>query len=243
MTLFDAIGEAAVDPLLDALSNADDRTVRRNVFRALSRMGEVVGPRAVERLSDTRWFVQRNMLALLARLPDLPEDFDPQPFMEHPDMRVRREAFPLALGVPRLRDRALVGSLMDTDERMVRMALLELRQGVPDPVVPTLVNRVVAAEERSPDIRALGVKVLGGSRSTLALKTLVDLVTAGKTLFRRIRLAHATPQTLQALRVLSRNWSDREEVRPILAAVARSKDKEVRDILSRRKDDQEGEGP
>jgi hypothetical protein len=230
-TLFEAMGDDAIDPLLDVLSDAEDRTVRRHVFKALSQMGSVVGPRAVARLSDPRWFVQRNMLALLARLPEPPEDFDPQPFMEHADMRVRREAFPLALGVPRLRDKALVGSLTDTDERMVRMALLELRQGVPDPVLPTLVNRVVKEEGRSPDIRALGVKALAASSSTLAFKTLLDLVTAGKTLFRRIRLARPTPQTLQAFRVLARNWGDRDEVRRILRAAARSKDPEVRDAL------------
>jgi hypothetical protein len=242
-TLFEAMGEAAVDPLLDVLSDTEDRTVRRHVFKALSRMGSVVGPRAVERLSDTRWFVQRNMLALLARLPDPPEDFDPQPFMEHADMRVRREAFPLALDKPRLRDRALVGSLMDSDERMVRMALLELQQEVPDPVLPTLVNRVVAAEERSPDIRALAVKVIGASRSTLALKALLDLVTAGRTLFGRIRLAHATPQTLQALRVLSQKWADREEVVRILQAAARSKDEDIRNALFPESEGGAGEAP
>jgi len=236
-TLFDAIGDDAIDPLLDVLADAEDRTVRRHVFKALSSMGSVVGPRAVSRLSDKRWFVQRNMLALLARLTDPPEDFDPQPFMEHPDMRVRREAFPLALGLPRLRDKALVGSLTDTDERVVRMALLELRQGVPDPVLPTLVNRVVKAEERSPDIRALAVKALAASRSTLAFKTLLDLVTAGKTLFGRTRLARPTPQTLHAFRGLAQNWADRDEVKRILRAAARSKDPAICDALF-----SEGEG-
>lgn len=226
--LIQEMGSGAVDPLLDVLADSDDRSVRRRVFDALTRMGPFVGQRTVERLSDPRWFVLRNLLALLVRLEHVPDDFDPQPFVEHPDPRVRREAFPLALHKPRLRDRVLVASLTDADERMVRMALLELQKGVPDAVLPTLVNRVVTSEERSPEIRALGVKALADSRSPLVLNTLLDLVTAGKTLFGKARLADGSVEVLQALRVLSLCWSERPEVRAVLQNAARSRDPDVR---------------
>jgi hypothetical protein len=231
--LIDEMRDRAIDPLLDVLAESDDRSVRRRIFDALARMGPTVVERTGERLGDSRWFVLRNMLALLVRLQRVPEGFDPQPFTEHADPRVRREAFPLAVAVPRLRDRALVASLTDRDERMVRMALLELQKEVPDPVLPTLVNRVVAAEERSAEIRALGVRALAETPSPLALNTLLDLVSAGKSLFGKARLGAATPEILQALRVLAVRWSDRPEVRDVLELAARSKDPKIRHAATR----------
>ncbi|MGD8321206.1 MAG: hypothetical protein PVJ02_12140, partial [Gemmatimonadota bacterium] len=222
------MGSHAVDPLLDVLADSDSRSVRRLVYDTLRHMGPFVGKRAAERLQDPRWFVQRNMLALLARLDHVPEDFDPRPFVEHADPRVRREAFPLGFRRTRLRDRTLAAALSDQDERAVRMALLELQHGVPDPVLPTLVNRVVLPTTRSPEIRALGARVLGGNHSPLACKALVTLATSGKTLFGKPRLAPNTPETAAALHVLARFWAGSDEVDDILEQAARSKDPELR---------------
>ncbi len=222
--LIGEMGSAAVDPLLDVLGESDSRAVRRQVFDALAAMGPWVGRRAVERLADGRWFVQRNMLALLQRLDPLPEGFDPQPFLEHGDARVRREALPVALRSPTRRERTLVAALADADERMVRMALLNLRDGVPDAVVPTLVNRVVASAERSSEIRALGARTLRGTTSHLAMNVLLDVVSPGKTIFGRARLAASSPEVLAALSTLARGWPEEPQVVAVLRMAARSKD-------------------
>jgi hypothetical protein len=226
--LIDEMGSAAVDPLLDVLADSDSRAVRRRVFDALTGIGPFVAQRAMERLQDGRWFVVRNMLALLQRLEHLPEDFDIQPYLTHQDHRVRREAIPLALRRPVLRDRTLVAALSDGDERMVRMALLDLHEGVADIVLPTLVNRVVASTERSPEIRAMGAKALASSRSPLALNALLDLATAGKTLFGKYKLAASSPPVLAALWALATTWSDRDDVRDVLEQASRSRDPAIR---------------
>lgn len=227
--LIEQMGAGAVDPLLDVLADSDSRAVRRRVFDALVSMGPFVAQRTVERLEqDHRWFVLRNMLALLQRLEHVPDEFDPQPFVEHADERVRREALPLALRKPALRDRTLVGSLSDSDERIVRMGLLELQQGVPDAVVPTLVNRVVKPGERSDEIKTLAAKVLGTSRAALARKTLLDLATSGKTMFGKAKLAGSSPVVLAAVHGLATGWPDEEDVKAVLEQAARSKDPDVR---------------
>jgi len=236
-SLVGEMGDGAIDPLLDVLAESDERSVRRRVFDTLTRMGPLVGRRTVERLqTDGRWLVARNMLALLCRLRHVPEDFDPQPFVEHADPRVRREAFPLALRKPALRDRALVGSFMHGDERLVRMALLELQDDVPPPVLPTLVNRVVTNPERSGEIRALAIKALRHSRSTLVLNALVGMVGAGRSLFGKARLAPASLEMAQALRVLAEHWSDRPEAKEVLQQAARSKDPYIRAAVYREAD-------
>lgn len=228
-TLIDRMGSTAVDPLLDVLADSDSRSVRRLVFDALAGMGPFVAQRAVERLEDGRWFVLRNMLSLLQRLEHLPDDFDPQRFLEHPDARVRREAIPLALRKAEMRERVLVSALADDDERTVRMALVEIQEEIPGSVLPTLVNRVVRAEARGDEIRALGVRVLGKARSQLALNTLVGVVTAGKkTLFGKTRVAGSSPVVLAALRTLAERWPDKKEVQQVLEIAARSKDPEIR---------------
>jgi hypothetical protein len=229
--LIEEMGSAAVDPLLDVLGDSDSRTVRRRVFDALVDMGPFVGQRAVERLADGRWFVLRNMLSLLQRLEHLPEGFDPQSFVDHKDARVRREALPLALRRPGGRERALALALADTDERIVRMALLDVRHGVPDAVLPTLVNRVVHARDRSAELRSLAVEALASSRSPLALTTLVGLCTAGRSLFGKAKLASPTLEMLTALRALATGWAHSDEAKDILAQAQRAKEPKIRAAL------------
>jgi hypothetical protein len=228
-SLMDEMGSGAVDPLLDVLAESDSRSVRRRVFDALSGLGPFVAQRAIERLEDHRWFVLRNMLALLARLEHIPDDFDPQPYLEHPDHRVRREALPLAMRPgSRLRDRALVSALADSDERMVRMALLQLQDRVPEPTLPTLVNRVVSAEGRSAEIRSLALRCLATSKTTLARSTLLEVVLAGKTLLGKPKLAGKSQLLLSALRALATGWGGRDDVDQVLDAARASKDPEIR---------------
>ena len=227
-SLVEQMGSAAVDPLLDVLAESDSRSVRRRVFDVLVHLGPFVAQRAIERMEDGRWFVIRNMLALLQRLEHVPADFDPQKYLEHEDARVRREALPLAIRTPRLRNRALVAALGDADERMVRMALLEMQESVPEAVVPTLVNRVVAPSERSSEIRALGAKALSGSRSPLALKALLELVGAGRSFFGKTRIDRSSPEVVAAVWALARGWSDADEARPMLEAADASKDPAIR---------------
>ncbi len=228
-TLIQRMGSAAVDPLLDVLAESDSRAVRRRVFDALIGMGPWVGQRTVERLTDGRWFVLRNMLTLLQRLDPLPEEFDPQTMLEHPDPRVRREALPLALrSNPSRRERALVAALADEDERMVRLALLELRDRVPDSVLPTLAHRVVASGERSGEIRAMGARTLKGTESPLAMKVLLGMVSSGRTLFGRMKLAGGSPEVLAALNTLAHRWPEDPQVSDILRVAAHSKDPAIR---------------
>jgi hypothetical protein len=227
-TLLEQMGSGGIDPLLDVLADSDSRSVRRLVFDALIRMGPMVGQRAVERLKDGRWFVLRNMLSLIQRLEHVPGDFDAYRYLDHPDPRVRREAMPLAIRKTDMRERILVSALSDPDERMVRMGLLELRDQIPDPVLPTLVNRVLRGGTRTSPIRTLAVRVLSVARSPLALSALLDLVTSGRTIFGKTRISSASSEVLAGLRVLAERWSDHPEVKEVIHLAARSKDPEIR---------------
>jgi hypothetical protein len=233
--LTDLMGDEAPGRLLDVLEQSELRSVRRSVFEMLAEMGPSVAEEAAARLDDPRWFVQRNMLALLKRLDAMPSDFEPRPFLEHEDGRVRQEAFSLALTRKEGRERTLVAALSDPDEQVARIALLNLHQDVPDSVLPTLVRRVVANEERSDEIRALGATIAGEIRSPLALNALLELATAGRTFFGKPKLASASSVVLAALRGLALTWSGEGAAVELLGQAARSKDPRVRAAV-------EGEG-
>lgn len=221
------MGAEALEPLVDVLAEADSGEVRDLVLDLLEGSGSEVTPYLLRRLEDSRWFAIRNILLLVQRLEELPEGLDLGTLLAHGDARVRREAFPLAIRQGGLREKTLANALADPDERLVRMALRELRESVPEALVPTIVRRVVQAD-RSPEICALGIRTAGRSGSPLAMEALLSLITAGKSFFGRPRLAPKSMEVLAALGTLARQWPDQARVRKVLAEARRSKDAEMR---------------
>src|SRR5436309_5606848 len=137
------VGAAAAPPLLDALAAAESRGARRGLLAQLAKMGAEIAPFVIARLDDSRWYVTRNLLALLEELGPPPAGFSAAPYMQHADARVRWQAVKLQLKLPGGRDEALVAGLRDQDPRTLRLALslAVALQACPDTVVPLLVNR------------------------------------------------------------------------------------------------------
>jgi hypothetical protein len=221
------MGDTAIDPLLDVLSTSDSRAVRRKVFDVVAALGEPVSVKAVARLEDDRWYVVRNMLALLQRVGAIPRGFDPVRYTWYSDRRVRREALALAMNDGRLRDWAVAEALSDADERLVRMALVEVKDRVPETVVPMIVNRVVRAE-RSSELRALAAVALGGSRSPLAREALIEMASEGRSRFGRSSVSR---EGIEAFRVLAETWSDHPGAQRLLDWARKSKDPALREAV------------
>ncbi len=220
------MGPTAIDPLLNTLAESESPDRREIALDALQDFGSHVWDGLLRYLQDPEWEVIRNMLLLIQRLDDVHEDFDVMEFLSHPDPRVRREAFPLAIRGG-LRQKTLANAHADDDEFVVRMALLELGESVPETVVPILVNRVVLGE-RSPEIRAFGIRTAGLSRSPLVLETLLIMTKVGKTIFGRPILAPKSMEVLAALGTLARFWPDEARAAKIVKAARRSKDPEIK---------------
>lgn len=225
-------GQATIDPLLDALADSGSRSVRRKVFDTLKNLrDEGTAELFVARLDDSRWFMLRNVLALLHESGVTPKGFTVAPFMDHGDDRVRREAFTLALKEPGLRERALATALAAEDDRMVRMALLELRASLPETLVPTLVKRVLNAE-RSSDLKAMAARLLASTGSKLGLDAMLRMVVTGKNFMGRRRLAPSSPEVIGAIQALATGWPTEPRVKKVLAAARRSNDEGIRNAVS-----------
>ena len=191
-------------------------------------MGAEIAPFVIARLDDSRWYVTRNLLALLEELGPPPAGFSAAPYMRHTDARVRWQAVKLQLKRPAERDEALVVGLRDQDPRTLRLALglAVALQACPDAAVPLLVNR--ATDRTLPgDLRALAVRALGYTRARAALETLLQITAGGRTLFGREKLAAKSPELLVALAALATGWRHDPRARARLAIAASSTDGQI----------------
>ena len=222
------VGVAAAAPLLDALAAAEARGVRRGLLAQLAKMGPEIAAIVVQRLGDARWYVTRNMLALLEELSPLPSGFSAAAYLGHPDARVRWQAVKVQVKLPDERDEALAVGLQDHDPRTLRLALglAVALQSCPDSAVPVLAER---ASDRAlpPDVRSLAVRALGHARARAALEALLRLASAGRTLFGREKLPPKSPELLAALAGLASGWPQDPRARAVLRRAAESGDPDI----------------
>ena len=219
--------------LLDALAASASRSTRRRLLDRLANTSLDVGPLVAARLHDGRWFVVRNMLVLLQRLPGLPAGFSPSPWVRHADSRVRHEALVLQLTVREERESALRTTLEDADPRIVRLGLLAAQLDCPLSLVP-LIARIAHNARLDDELRQLAIRALGRSADGRARDALLQLVNGGRTLLGRAKLAPTSAECIAALRALAERWSQDAAVAPTLALAAASPDPLVRQAASRR---------
>jgi hypothetical protein len=221
----------ALSPLFDLVSS-DSRPVRRAIFDRLLRLGERCAPEIMARLSDDRWYVVRNMLALLAEMEHLPATFDPSPLLAHADARVRREALRVALRLPAVRDAALSAGLADSNHRVLGIALTAARVRRPPAAVPQLVD-LVWQETLDDDLRAVAVEALArANRSPHVLNVLLSVASRSGRFLRRPALAPKSATALAALAALAANWARDPRAAAVISRAASSSDAQVRHSVS-----------
>ncbi len=216
------MGQAAANNMIEALAEADSGRTRRLLLDRLGQIGPEVGPLAMARLSDPRWFVQRNMLVILGSLRERPEGFHPADFIHNRDPRVRREALRIMMIDPDTRERAVCHALADEDPRTVRLGLNAALEHCPDAALSLIVART--SPETPEDLRVLAIRALGNSRQRSALETLLELARPRRGFFRTRR--PKSPEYLAALEALHR-FADHPGAQKALAAAARSPDPDI----------------
>lgn len=227
------LGSLAAEPLLDAYAAAEQRAVRRKLHDRVSVIGPGIGEQVVARLSGTPWYVQRNMLTLLASMPTWPEGFSPEAWARHEDPRVRREAYRLLFRLPDKRSSALTAALADPDEGIERLALAVATEGCPPAMGPRL-EAVAADPARTPEMRALAIRAVGGLRRTESLPILLEASQVKGGFLRRTRLHQKGPELLAALSVLAQYWAEDDEAGVALGLAAKSDDPQIRAAIRRR---------
>jgi hypothetical protein len=233
--LFPLLSPDGYEVLLDALAESPSRSTRRRLLDRLAHTPLDVAPLVAARLNDRRWFVVRNMLVLLQRLPGLPTGFSPAPWVRHADSRVRHEALVLQLALRDERDSALRTALDDADPRTLRLGVLAAQLDCPPSAVP-LIARIALNPKMIDELRQLAIRALGGSADARARDALLQLVDGGRTLLGRAKLAPTSPVCIAALGALAERWPKDAAVAPTVALAASSPDPVVRQAVARRGD-------
>ena len=120
--LVDLLGHQVLDGLLEALCEEEDLSRRRQIFDLMVALGPPVVPRARALLQDGRWYVQRNMIALLRQIGGgLPLDAL-RHGLEQPDPRVRLEAVK-GLGRGPVTPELIARAVNDPDPKVAQAAV------------------------------------------------------------------------------------------------------------------------
>ena len=226
-TLIRRLGAAAVDPLFDLLASSEDHGTRAAALAELEALGTPAATRAVERLPEAPWYLQRNLLLLLGRVRPWPDGFSPAAWATHVDVRVRREAIKLLLDLPAYRDEGLSRGLTDGDPGITAVALGAALESCPVAVL-TLIERMARDPSRLSAHRVMAIRILARSRTARALESLASLAVTRTRWLRRQRLAAKSPEVLAAIAGLATHWPGEPRVQQVLAAAERSSDADLR---------------
>lgn len=121
--LLGVLGESMIDPLLEVLAEEQDMAARKALIDLISSSAKDYIPELGARLADHRWYLVRNVVAILTSTRCI----DALPFLQrtlrHADARVRRETI-RGLGSIRggMADSMLAAALNDTDAQNVQAA-------------------------------------------------------------------------------------------------------------------------
>jgi hypothetical protein len=225
-SLVSHLGALAVDPLLDLLEQAADRSVRARTLRLLAGIGPPVAPVAAARLTNAPWFVQRNLLALLRMLKVWPAGFSAVTYARHPDLRLRREAYKLLLEFPEHRTSAIMRGLGDESLEIVTLVLRAAVDDCP-PDALRAVERFMADGRKPAELRAIAVRALGRSNGPHALAQLLELAGTRRHFF-GWRIETKSPVVIAAVSVLASNWGGHPEVVGLLREARDHDDPEIR---------------
>jgi hypothetical protein len=221
------MGAQATESLLDRLASAEDRSTRAAILKQLVALGPEVGRIAVARLvPEAPWYVVRNILLLIGRLGSWPHGFTPMDYASNPDVRIRREAVKLLLESPRHVAEGIMLGLRDVDDGIAALAAAAALESCPASALP-LVERITVDMRRSPELRAITLRILARTRAPEALR-LVLMAALNRRLWFGRRLAPKSPMLLAALSALANYWREHPTAVEVLTMAQQHADAEIR---------------
>jgi hypothetical protein len=221
-------GFGAATVLLDALAAVQEGKWHDRLVDVIASLGDGAAPTVLVRMRGAPWHLQRDYLAILARLPTPPRGFDATSFLKHAEPSVRREAIRLLLRVPELRDRAMITALADSDERVLFIALNGALEHCSGGAARLIMRRVEQRELKDSTLRVLGVRAVAALQTEESLEWLVRRVVTRTRWLKRLRLTPRSAETLAALAAIAGLWRDHPKSATALSLAAKSAESEVR---------------
>jgi hypothetical protein len=226
------VGPLSAAALLDALEKEDDRPSRQKLLEMLAGLGTPIGKEIIARVQRAQGTHLRTLLALLVRIPELPDSFSALPYTADKDPSIRREAYTLLLKDPLARNKGIAAGLGDEDDGVNRIALRVAQEfGCPKVAVPVLARRL---RDRSLDdnLGATAVRVLAPVRQPVVLESFVSVCRSPRRRFLLFpQLSEKSPVMLAALGALARGWASDPSAAKVIKLAYRSSDPEIQSML------------
>ncbi len=178
-------GEEIISPLIDALITEDSQAVRRFLISLITLFGNKAIPVALKRISDSRWFVKRNILFILSECGT--EEVLPhvRTYCHHENPKVSFEAIKCLLktgdsyGINALKG-YINSENRDLAEQAIALAgAFRVKDTVPD-LIRILRKKAIGGQdiyEKIPVVKALGqigdTRALAPFREILSVKSLL----------------------------------------------------------------------
>jgi hypothetical protein len=220
-----ALEERSVGPLLHALAEEEDLLVRKAIVEIVTRIGRVAVPTILENLTDSRWYMVRNMITLLGSLgmPDLAPHVAST--LSHHDLRVKKEAIKALSRIPHPSAvTALCGLCFFPEETVALTATAALASKKETEAVVALYRRAAAKIFLYPNYRLAheaidSLRRIGTEEAVTALEEILALRVLWRTEKFRAMKFHA-------LRSISKIRGERSEA--VLDRARRSDDRSLR---------------
>jgi HEAT repeat protein len=224
-TVLVALEERSVRPLLQVLAEEEDLLVRKAIVEIIGRIGRIAVPAILENLSDSRWFMVRNMVTILGSLgmPDLAPHIAST--LSHPDLRVKKEAIKALSKTPHPAAVSTLSELCFFPEETVALtATAALASKKEADAVVALFRRVATRKILYPNYRLAheaidSLRTIGTDDAVTALEEILSLDAVWQTEKFRAMKSHA-------LRSISKIKGERS--REALQKALRSKEKFLR---------------
>jgi len=185
LQLCDYYGERIISPLMDALVDEESQTIRHFLIGLITHFGDKVIPVAIKHISDSRWFVKRNMLLILSECGTKEALPHVRPYCHHENHKVSFEAIKCLLKEGDIYGiNALRGYLESENRELVEQAIalsgiFKVKEVVPD-LIQMLKRKGISGKdilEKIPIVKALGQigdpRALDAVRDALSIKSIL----------------------------------------------------------------------
>ena len=226
------LGIAAAPTLLATAILIEEAKTRGQFYDLLLTLGDGIANEIGRCLPEATPNVQRELLAMIGKLGVMPSEFSAHAYLESDDPLVRREAVRLLLRNPADRDETIVAALSDTDDRVVFAGLSAAQDKCPAIGINLIKQRVDRGELDS-QLRTMGIRIIGQTRTPEALEWLLPYVMTETNWARRPKLRPSSAEMLAALSMIASHWRTHPSAEAVMKLAEQSRDPEVRAKITR----------
>jgi hypothetical protein len=218
------LGPSAAPTLCGVLGEIEEMKLRRAICEALVVSCKSHVSILLDRLSDPRWYVVRNILYILGRIAHQGVERALGDALTHNDVRVRKEAVRALAGIDSPASRAYLNSALRDSDKGMRVLVAELLSGRKDERAARIIWTVIESPEfmaRDLEERSAFCAALGRAGSDALIPKMERMLTRGG-------MFQAANQAGRMEAAMALAWLGTPAALEVLGREAKSKNESIR---------------